>query len=145
LNPLKIAGRKNAISLAITFLLNKNITMTASAKSVCYFGFYLYAVGITLMAAPNFLLTTLQLPETNEVWIRVVGVLAFAIGYYYHRTGAGNIHSFFKHTIPTRIFVFLFFTLFVLLNYVSPMLILFGTADLAGAVWTWVALKKDAK
>jgi hypothetical protein len=116
--------------------------MTAAAKSVCYFGFYLYVTGITLIAAPNFLLTILQLPNTNEVWIRVVGVLALCIGYYYHRAGAGNIHAFFKHTIPTRIFVFLSFTAFVLLNYVSQMLILFGAADFAGAIWTWWALKK---
>ena len=116
--------------------------MTAAAKSVCYFGFYLYVTGITLIAAPNFLLSTLQLPNTNEVWIRVVGVLALCIGYYYHRTGADNMQAFFKHTIPTRIFVFLSFTAFVLLNYVSPMLILFGAADFAGAIWTWWALKK---
>ncbi len=116
--------------------------MTASAKSVCYFGFYLYFVGLTLMIAPNFLLSTMQLPATSEVWIRVVGVLAFSLGYYYHRTGAGNVHAFFKYTVPTRIFVFLSFLAFVLLNYVSPLLIIFGAADLAGAAWTWFALKK---
>ncbi len=116
--------------------------MTAAAKSVYYFGFYLYIVGITLIAAPNFLLMTLKLPETNEVWIRVVGVLAFAIGYYYHRAGAENIHAFFRHTIPTRGFVFLAFFSFALLDYVSPMIILFGAIDLLGAAWTWVALKK---
>jgi hypothetical protein len=115
--------------------------MNAAARSVCYFGFYLYVTGLTLISVPNFLLTTLQLPETNEVWIRVVGVLVFCIGYYYHRAGAGNIQAFFKHTIPTRIFVFLAFTSFVLLQYVSPVLIVFGAADLAGAVWTWLALK----
>lgn len=116
--------------------------MTAAARSVCYFGFYLYATGLLLITAPNFLLSTLQIPATDEVWIRVVGVLAFCIGYYYHRAGAGNIHAFCKHTIPTRIFVFLAFCTFVLLNYVSPMLILFGAIDLAGATWTWFALKQ---
>lgn len=116
--------------------------MTAAAKSVCYFGFYLYVVGLTLVAVPNLLLKTMQLPETSEVWIRVVGVLAFCIGYYYHRAGIGNIHAFLKHTIPTRLFVFAAFTTFVLLDYVSPALIVFGAADLAGAVWTWMALKK---
>jgi len=117
--------------------------MTASARSVCYFGFYLYATGLLLMVAPNFLLSILQIPATNEVWIRVTGVLAFCIGYYYHRAGAGNIHAFFKHTIPSRIFVFLSFSTFVLLNYISPVLIVFGAADLAGAFWTWWALKKE--
>jgi hypothetical protein len=118
--------------------------MTAAAKSVCYFGFYLYLTGLLLIFAPNTLLGLLQIPETNEVWIRVVGVLVFCIGYYYHRAGAGNIQAFLKHTIPTRIIVFLSFTIFVLLNYAPPLLILFGAADLAGAVWTWFALKQDA-
>ena len=119
--------------------------MTPAAKSVCYFGFYLYIVGISLIVAPNFLLTTLQLPATNEVWIRVLGVVTLSIGYYYHRSGAGNIHAFFKHTIPTRAFVFLLFSCFVVLNYVSPVIMLFGVADLAGAVWTWMALRMEKK
>jgi len=68
-------------------------------SAVVYFGFYLYVTGITLIAAPNFLLTTLKLPATNEVWIRVVGVLAFAIGYYSHSAGAGNFHAFFTHSL----------------------------------------------
>jgi hypothetical protein len=118
--------------------------MTAAAKSVCYFGFYLYITGLPLIFAPNTLLGLLQIPETNEVWIRVVGVLVFCIGYYYHRAGAGNIQAFLKHTIPTRVIVFLSFTAFVLLKFVPPVLIIFGAADLAGAVWTWFALKKDA-
>jgi len=117
--------------------------MTPSAKSVCYFGFYLYVVAITLMIAPNFLLNSLQIPETNEVWIRVVGVLAFGIGYYYHRTGAGNVQAFFIHTVTIRCFVFIAFCVFVLQQYVSPVLIIFGAADLAGAAWTWFALRKE--
>lgn len=117
--------------------------MSAAAKSVCYFGFYLYVVGITLIVAPNFLLSTLQLPTTSEVWIRVVGVLTLCIAYYYHRTGAGNISAFFKYTVTARIFVCLAFIAFVLLNYVSPLLIGFGIVDLAGALWTWMALKKE--
>ena len=110
--------------------------MTAAAKSVCYFGFYLYIVGLTLIAVPNLLLKTLQFPETNEVWIRVAGVVVLCIAYYYHRVGAENIHAFFKHTIPTRLFVFASFTAFVLLDYVSPALILLAIPDFAGAVWT---------
>ncbi|MBY0479394.1 MAG: hypothetical protein K2Q24_17235 [Chitinophagaceae bacterium] len=119
--------------------------MTAAAKSVYYFGFYLYLVGITLILVPDFFLTTFQLPVSNEVWIRVVGVLTCCIGYYYHRSGAGNVQSFFKHTVVVRLFVFLSFVSFVLLDYVSTILILFGAVDAFGAVWTWLALKKSNK
>jgi hypothetical protein len=106
--------------------------MTPSAKSVCYFGFYLYIVGLTLIFLPDFFLQTLQLPSTNEVWIRMVGILAFNIGYYYHRTGASTNHAFFKFTIPTRIVVFISFTVFALLKYTSPILIAIGAVDLMG-------------
>lgn len=116
--------------------------MTAAAKSVFYFGLYLYVTGLTLIFIPDIFLKTLQLPQTNEVWIRVVGVLAFLIGFYYHRTGAMNNTSFFKLTVPARVIVFVAFTAFVLLKYVSPVLIGFGVVDLLGAAWTWTALKK---
>ena len=116
--------------------------MTPAARSVCYFGFYLYVVGLTLIAFPNTFLQTLQFPETNEVWIRIVGVLAFCLGFYYHRTGIQNNVSFFKLTVPARILVFIAFTFFVLLKYVSPILVGIGAVDLLGATWTYYALKK---
>jgi hypothetical protein len=118
--------------------------MTPAAKSIYYFGFYLYLIGIVLIAVPNFLLSTIQVPETNEVWIRVVGVLAICLGYYYHRSGAVNDIAFCRLTIPTRIFVFLSFLTFALAEYVSPVIIVFGVVDVAGAVWTWTSLRKEA-
>ena len=117
--------------------------MNPAAKSVYYFGFYLYAVALTLIFVPDFFLETLKMPPTNEVWIRVVGVLAFCIGYYYHRSGAANDVQFCKRTITMRVFVCIAFTAFVLLKYVSPVLVVFGIVDLLGALWTWSALRKS--
>ncbi len=117
--------------------------MTAAAKSIYYFGFYLYIVGLMLVFIPNIFLKLVQLPETTEVWIRVVGVLALCIGFYYHRVGAKNLHSFFALTVTSRIMVFIAFTIFALMKWVSPMLIGIGAIDLAGALWTWFALRKN--
>ncbi len=116
--------------------------MTPAAKSVYYFGFYLYLLGFTLIFIPNFLLKTMGLPETNEVWIRVVGLLVLLIGFYYHQAGAKNISAFIPLTIPTRMIVFVTFLAFALLQLASPMLAGFGAIDLAGAIWTFMALKK---
>jgi hypothetical protein len=116
--------------------------MTAAAKSVYYFGLYLYLVGATLVFIPNFFLSTLGIPETNEVWIRVLGLLAGLIGFYYHQTGAKEIKAFLPLTIPTRMTVFVVFVIFVLMKMVSPVLVGIGAIDLAGAIWTWSALKK---
>jgi hypothetical protein len=79
--------------------------MTAAAKSVYYFGIYLYLVSATLIFVPNILLGTLGIPEINEVWIRALGVLAGLIGFYFHRTGAKTITNCSKKmafTFPSR-------------------------------------------
>lgn len=116
--------------------------MIPAARSVCYFAFYLYAVGLILILVPNFLLWIFYLPLTDEVWIRVAGVLTFNIGFYYHRNAITNNVAFLKTTIPTRILVFVSFTTFAFLQYVSPVIIIFGTIDLLGAIWTWYALRR---
>ncbi|RTL59879.1 MAG: hypothetical protein EKK37_03275 [Sphingobacteriales bacterium] len=117
--------------------------MSAAAKSVYYFGFYLYAIGIGLIFIPNLFLKTFQLPETNEVWIRVVGILVFLIGFYYHQTGKLNFIAFYPLTVIARTVVFISFIFFVALKFTSPMLIGFGVVDLLGAAWTYMALKKE--
>ncbi len=116
--------------------------MTSAAKSIYYFGIYLYITGITLIFMPNLFLGTLGMPETNEVWIRVVGIVAFVLGFYYHQSGLKNNIDFFKLTIPARIFVLLAFIALVILKLAAPMLVGIGVIDGLGALWTWSALKK---
>lgn len=117
--------------------------MTSSAKSVCYFGFYLYLVGLTLLLIPNLFLRTIQVAETNEVWIRVVGILTLCIAYYYHRNGAANNKPMFILTVHARIFVFIAFTVLVLAKLAPPVLVGFGGVDLLGALWTWKTLQNE--
>ncbi len=116
--------------------------MSSSAKSVYYFAFYLYATGLTLLIIPNQFFGIFQIPETNEVWIRVVGVLALCIAYYYHRNAVTGNRDMFRFTVHARCFVFCSFTALVLLKYAPAQLAVFGVVDLLGAVWTWWALKK---
>lgn len=117
--------------------------MQKSALSVFVFGIYLCLTGIVLILAPNVLLGLFGLPETGEVWIRVVGVLALIIGFYYIQTARMGLTGFFRLTLYTRFSVILFFGAFVLLGYISPPLLLFGAVDFAGALWTLAALRKE--
>ena len=117
--------------------------MTPATKSMYYFAIYLLVLGVTLIVSPNALLSMVQLPETNEVWIRVVGVLAFNIGIYYFYMAPVNNTVFLALTAYVRASIIVWFTLFVLLGWVSPMLILFGVVDLLGAIWTFTALRKS--
>jgi hypothetical protein len=116
--------------------------MNAAAKSIYYFGFYLLLLGITLITYPNLLLSTFGQPETAEVWIRVVGVIVFNIGLYYIFMAPANSALFCTLTVYTRLAVLVWFIVFVVLDWAQPSLILFGAADAAGALWTYMALRK---
>ena len=47
--------------------------MSKSAFSLRVFSIYLFALGSALVAVPNLLLSFFGIPETHEVWIRIVG------------------------------------------------------------------------
>ncbi len=117
--------------------------MSKSALSVFVFGLYLGLLGITLLAAPNVLLGIFHIPGTTEVWIRVVGMLIFLLGYYYIQAARKETTEFFQWTIHVRATIILFLTAFVLLGFVRPVLILLGVIDLLGAIWTGVALRSS--
>ena len=119
--------------------------MSKSAFSAKVFSVYLFAVGIAFVVAPNVLLSLFQIPETSEVWIRVVGVVAFNIGVYSWVAAKHEDKSFLEASVYTRVLVFVAFTAFAIIGLASPVLILFGVTDLLGGVWTHLALKADAR
>ena len=50
--------------------------MSPAARSVFVFSSYLWVLGGVLLLVPNVLLSLFGIPETNEVWVRVVFGLA---------------------------------------------------------------------
>ncbi len=119
--------------------------MSSSARSLFVFSIYIFVLGVVLMAIPNVLLNLFGLPETHEVWIRVLGMLTSLLGYYYFQAARNELKNFFQWTVYTRASVILFFIGFVLLDFVSPILILFGVIDTAGALWTHLSLRAERK
>lgn len=119
--------------------------MSKSAFTIKVFGYYLLVLGIALIAIPNLLLTTFQIPGTTEVWIRVVGVLVLNIGVYFIYAAKCEARAFFQASVYTRAFVLAAFAAFAALGLASPMLILFGTVDFAGGIWTHLALKGESQ
>jgi hypothetical protein len=117
--------------------------MSKAMFSARVFAVYVFAVSTVLVVAPNVLLSLFGIAATSEVWIRVAGVLAFNIGIY---AWVGARHRpFLEASVYTRALVFAAFLVFALLGLVSPMIVLFGLVDLAGGLWTWFALKADAR
>lgn len=118
--------------------------MSKSAFSLRVFSIYMFALGSVLVVAPNWLLPIFSFPETDEIWIRVVGTLVLIIGYFYFMAARNEVEVFFHWSVPTRLLVLMFFIVFVALGFAPPMLILFGVIDACAAAWTAVCLRNDA-
>ncbi|HEY2982267.1 MAG TPA: hypothetical protein VGJ22_13865 [Anaerolineales bacterium] len=118
--------------------------MSKAARSITVFGIYLGFSGLSFIFIPNIFLPLLGFPATTEVWIRMVGLLALILGMYFLYSVRYNDRLFFRATIIARLMFFTGVTAFALLGWASPLLIVFGLVDLAGAAWTWLALKAEA-
>jgi hypothetical protein len=116
--------------------------MSPAARSIRVFGAYLLLLALALLLSPNTLLGIFGMPPTDEVWIRVVGMLIGFLGFYYWQAARAELRALFRWTIPARLSVIAFFGAFVALGMAPPALLLFGAADAAAALWTWSALRR---
>jgi len=118
--------------------------VTTPATTIRVFAVYLLALAAALMVAPNTFLGWFGVPPTTDVWVRVVGMLAGFLGYYYLRITAAGLSEFYAWTVPVRISVLAFFGAFVVLGLAPPVLLVFAVVDAAGALWTWLAIRQAA-
>lgn len=118
--------------------------MSKAAFTIRAFGIYFLILGVILMLAPNALLTLSFMPPTDEVWIRVVGLVVFNIGVYYIFAAKSEATAIFQASVYTRTLVLIAFTAFWLAGLAQPMLVVYGAVDFAGGLWTWRALKSAA-
>jgi hypothetical protein len=117
--------------------------MSPAAISSIAYSFYMMPFGLALLVIPNMLLGLFGFPPTDEVWIRVLGLLTFCTGYLYLYCGIKEQTWFFRATISERLIFFVGMILIVVLANANPLLILIGSVDLIGALWTFWALRRD--
>jgi hypothetical protein len=117
--------------------------MTRSAQSVFYFGLYIALLGVLLIFFPNTLLGLVNVPPTDEVWIRLAGMLLLFMGFFYAQAGRHNLVPFFKWTLVTRGIAFFFVLGFWLGGFVSWVILAFWLGDCAGLLWTWLTLRAE--
>jgi hypothetical protein len=103
---------------------------------------YVICSGVPLMFFPNPLITLLGFEPTQEVWIRILGLLLTLLSVYYYRMAKyGNAETI-KATVFGRIIFCTGIGLFVLLDWGKPMLLLFAFMEALFAIWTWQEVKK---
>jgi hypothetical protein len=119
--------------------------MSRGAMSVFVFSIYLYILGAVLVVTPGTLLRIFDFPETDDLWIRVVGMLVIILGFYYSHAARAEFRPFFVWTVIGRSAVLLFFIAFVIADLAPPTLILFGLVDFAAAIWTFFAMRSESE
>jgi len=118
------------------------LAMNSPAQTLLGFGGYLLVLGAVLVLVPNTLLTVAGMAPTVEVWVRVAGMLVLVLGAYYVLAALADLREFIRWTMPLRVVAATFLALFVLLGYAPAVMLLFAAIDLAGAAWTWFALRR---
>lgn len=118
--------------------------MSRATVSIIVFGVYDMIAGLGFILIPNVMLSLFGLSETNEVWIRVVGLLAFFVGGYYLVAARNNLIPFYRATALFRPPFAVGLFLLVLLDFSKPGLAIIGVIDILGAVWTWWALRSES-
>src|ERR671938_652303 len=103
--------------------------MSQAARSLFVFGIYLCGLGLMLLLAPNPLLRVFGAPTTNEVWIRINGMLVLCLSFYYVLAARNELTPFIRWTVWTRLSVIVYFVAFVLLVSAPKPLLLVGMID----------------
>jgi hypothetical protein len=119
--------------------------MSKAAQSIFIFGIYVMAAGLMLFIVPELVARALFLDPPADGWARLFGLIAAVLGFYYIFCARVEATGFFRATVYARPFVIFIVIGFVLLGLSKPGLILIGAIDFAGAIWTWRALRQDAK
>ncbi len=119
--------------------------MSRAALSVFVMGLYLIFLGITFLFMPEIMFLILAYPTPPDIASRILGMIFVLLAYYYIRAALDEegMRKFFVWTVHTRAVVIIFLSVFAALQMVSPLIILFGVIDLAAALWTFWALRKD--
>jgi hypothetical protein len=115
--------------------------MSKAAISLLVFGIYVALNGLGFLLAPNLVLGLFGLPATTEPWIRIVAMLSLILAYLYIQAARKEMTEFFALTVHARAAVIAFTLAFAALGLAPPTLIVLGAVDLAGAIWTALALR----
>lgn len=118
--------------------------MRNARQSLTVWAIYVYVLGAALLVIPNVILGLFGIAETDEVWIRVVGMLVIIFGILYSGALREETREMYLASVIARTFAAI--VLVALAFTVGPwQLVLFAALDAAGAAWTGLALRADER
>ena len=119
--------------------------MSRAALSLFIFGIYLIIIAIIFLFVPEILFLIVMVPTDPDIMSRLFGMILVFLAYYFIRGALDEegLKKFFMWTVHTRTTVIIFQIIFVALQLVNIIILIFGAIDLAAAIWTFWALRKD--
>lgn len=117
--------------------------MSPAMRSLQVWSGYVFVMGALLLATPDLVVRLLGIAESADVWARVVGVVAIALGILYASVVRRRDEGGLRATVHARWFVAA--AMLLLAFTVGPwQLSLIAAADLAGGTWTYMASRSPA-
>lgn len=117
--------------------------MSSATRSMAVWTGYVLLLGAGLLLIPNVILSVFRIEETDEVWIRIVGLLLIGFGAYYWTAVQAEFTLLYRMSIWVRWVIAA--GLVVLAFTVGPwQLILFASVDLLSGLWTFLALRTQS-
>lgn len=98
---------------------------------------YVIISGLQLTFIPNTLLTLFGFQPTNELWIRVLGVLVLTLSFYYYAMARHGTRPVIAATVRGRLFFCGSLIAFVLLGLAKPPLLGSALLEIGLTLWTW--------
>lgn len=118
--------------------------VSGSALSLYVFGTYSMINGLLSATVPNIILPLAGFQLDPQPWVRMGGVLIALIGFYYIVAARHNLVPFFRATVLGRIVVVSATIVFSIVLQVQPQIVYLALPDLAGAIWTFIALRRES-
>jgi hypothetical protein len=118
--------------------------MSRAGRSMFWFGFWVLACGIFLMFLPGMMLRVAWVTVSNDVILRIQGMVLIFLAIYYFVAGRHpEFRPLYRVTVYTRASALPVTAVMVLLLRANPLIILFTVVDALGALWTALALRAD--
>jgi hypothetical protein len=115
--------------------------MSKAARTIYVWSIYALLIGTAMAIIPNVVLSALGVAETQEVWIRVLGVVVVVLALYYWDGARNEARHLFVASLLGRGFAAAAFILLWLTG--GPwQLLIFGGAEVIGLTWTLTALRE---
>ncbi|MFY9622126.1 MAG: hypothetical protein WAM70_17900 [Pyrinomonadaceae bacterium] len=119
--------------------------MSNTAVSIAVYATYLGGAGVGFMFIPNVLLQVLGLPPTNDVWIRLFGLLAVVLAAKGYWAARRNHVALMQFDVYTRTFAGIFITMLVVIGLAPRLMLILAGIDIVASIWTQVAIFADTR